>query len=223
MDDRAPLVVFDLDDTLYSERTYVWSALNYVGEMVERYYGLLSVSGTLARHFEEGTPDPIGKFWKEADLPDSGKAQVIAAMHAHFPAISLRRGAVHILSKLKRDSLPFAIITDGRSITQRAKIAALGCAHVNYISISDEVGLPKTDRLRFRQIEAQFPALRYLYVGDNPTKDFVAPNQLGWTTVQLNDDGHNIHSQSGNYAKGHHAQTKISDLHELERLIDGVD
>jgi putative hydrolase of the HAD superfamily len=26
---------------------------------------------------------------------------------------------------------------------------------------------------------------RFVYVGDNPSKDFLAPNQLGWTTVLI--------------------------------------
>ena len=34
-----------------------------------------------------------------------------------------------------------------------------------------------------------------MYIGDNPKKDFVAPNQLNWVTVGLRDDGRNIHPQ----------------------------
>jgi len=36
---------------------------------------------------------------------------------------------------------------------------------------------------------------RFLYVGDNSKKDFVAPNRLGWRTICLKNDGHNIHEQ----------------------------
>ena len=35
----------------------------------------------------------------------------------------------------------------------------------------------------------------FTYVGDNPRKDFIAPNALGWQTVCLKDDGRNIHRQ----------------------------
>ncbi len=39
------------------------------------------------------------------------------------------------------------------------------------------------------------PAAEYVYVGDNPKKDFIAPNSLGWLTIGLRDDGRNIHKQ----------------------------
>ena len=36
---------------------------------------------------------------------------------------------------------------------------------------------------------------RYVYVGDNPRKDFLAPNSLGWFTVGIRSSGRNIHPQ----------------------------
>ena len=218
-----PLFVFDLDDTLYSERSYVYSALRYAGDVIKHYYGMSLAAESLIRFYNDGVPDPIAAFWQEADLPGTAKIQIVAAMRAHLPAISLRPGAVHILATLQRRNLPFVILTDGRSITQRAKIAALGCLHSAYISISEEIGCAKTNPLRFQQVTARFQDMRYLYVGDNPAKDFLVPNSLGWTTVMLIDDGNNIHSQHGNHGENYRAQTSISDLHELERWIDGVD
>ena len=35
----------------------------------------------------------------------------------------------------------------------------------------------------------------FYYIGDNVVKDFIAPNQLGWTTICLLDNGQNIHKQ----------------------------
>ena len=35
----------------------------------------------------------------------------------------------------------------------------------------------------------------FIYVGDNPDKDFIAPKTLGWETICLKDDGSNIHKQ----------------------------
>jgi putative hydrolase of the HAD superfamily len=42
-------------------------------------------------------------------------------------------------------------------------------------------------------MEAHPAAARFLYVGDNPDKDFLAPNRLGWTTVMVRDE-RNLHS-----------------------------
>ena len=42
----------------------------------------------------------------------------------------------------------------------------------------------------------KFPSAdQYIYIGDNPKKDFITPNRLGWTTIGILDSGQNIHSQ----------------------------
>ena len=38
--------------------------------------------------------------------------------------------------------------------------------------------------------------MNYVYIGDNPHKDFITPNKLGWTTICLLDRGQNIHKQN---------------------------
>ena len=35
----------------------------------------------------------------------------------------------------------------------------------------------------------------FIYVGDNLKKDFIYPNQHGWQTICLKNDGQNIHAQ----------------------------
>ncbi len=39
-------------------------------------------------------------------------------------------------------------------------------------------------------------AENYFYIADNPRKDFITPNRLGWTTICLLDRGQNVHSQN---------------------------
>ena len=55
------------------------------------------------------------------------------------------------------------------------------------------------------------------YVADNPAKDFVAPNALGWRTVQLLCAGQ-IHSANPAPEAGR-AQTTIASLDELESVL----
>jgi putative hydrolase of the HAD superfamily len=86
------------------------------------------------------------------------------------------------------------ILTDGRSITQRLKLHALGLSHLKAY-ISEEWASEKPDDRRFRQIMVDFQAASYVYVADNPRKDFVAPNLLDWLTVGLRASGKSIHSQ----------------------------
>ena len=47
----------------------------------------------------------------------------------------------------------------------------------------------------FQIIMSDFPAANYAYIADNPVKDFVGPNSLGWKTIGVRDGGRNIHPQ----------------------------
>jgi putative hydrolase of the HAD superfamily len=61
------------------------------------------------------------------------------------------------------------------------------------------------------------PGLQYIYIADNPAKDFVAPNLLGWKTVQiLRPEGQ---YQSVSAALNGEAQIILTDLREVVRHL----
>ena len=211
--------VFDLDDTLYFERDYSRSALMFVGKLIAKQYQLQGASTRLLELLDQGASSPIDCLWSELALPADAKSGVVTAMHAHSPDIRLRPDANILLDVLRTKRLGFTIVTDGRSITQRAKLTALGCIDAKYISISEEVGLPKTDYRRFKLIEAKFAARQYCYVADNPENDFVAPNSLGWNTFMLLDGGFNIHPQRQPDNPSFAAKFDIRSLIELDRFV----
>lgn len=184
--------VFDLDDTLYKERDYVHSALRFCGNMVHQLYAQSDPSNALIAAFEQEQPDPIGTFWAAHGLPEVAKSGLISAMHAHIPDISLDQTTAKFITDLRAKGAGFAILTDGRSLTQRAKIAALGLLDADIICISEEIGAQKPSETGFKAIEAHSQGRQNIYIGDNPQKDFVAPNALGWQTVMLRDSGQNI-------------------------------
>ncbi len=54
----------------------------------------------------------------------------------------------------------------------------------------DEISLystlaDKLERSALAASNADFPHESFAYISDNPAKDFVAPNRLGWRTIQL--------------------------------------
>jgi putative hydrolase of the HAD superfamily len=212
--------VFDLDDTLYHERDYVRSALHFVGEWVASHYGGLQVFDRLWDLFEAGSKDPVSEMWRAEAFPNQSKLLVLAEMRQHRPVITLRGDAQRLLKCLRQRGRGFSIVTDGRSITQRAKLEALGCLDAKFVSISEEVGIEKTDILRFEAINRLFLADGYCYVGDNPMKDFVAPNTLGWTTVMLKGTEANIHSQVLGADPDFWPKRIICNLGELEDMIE---
>ena len=107
-----------------------------------------------------------------------------------FPHISLDE-MLECLSYLSSFSLA-AILTDGRSITQRLT-KSLGLS--SFPAIFDDYSDTKPSPLRYEFIMKDFPAQAYFYIADNPKKDFLAPNHLGWQTVGLLGSAFNIHSQ----------------------------
>lgn len=56
-----------------------------------------------------------------------------------------------------------------------------------------------------------------IYVGDNAQKDFIAPNAMGWITVQVVRDG-GIHDRD-KMAPGGMPQHRIHSLTELMALV----
>ena len=117
----------------------------------------------------------------------------------HKPNIALCEDVVRTLDALKAEGVRIGLITDGRSVQQRNKIEALGMGRWiknEDIVISEGFGSEKPALANYEFFMKRYPECQdFTYVGDNPRKDFIAPNVLGWMTVCLKDDGRNIHRQ----------------------------
>ncbi|MBQ7341837.1 MAG: HAD-IA family hydrolase [Alistipes sp.] len=90
------------------------------------------------------------------------------------------------------------LITDGYKDTQLNKIQALNLMRYmkrDNIIISEEFGSEKPNPSNYIYFMNKYPDQEYIYVGDNIQKDFLAANELQWTTICLLDDGQNIHKQ----------------------------
>jgi putative hydrolase of the HAD superfamily len=122
---------------------------------------------------------------------------------------------------LTEQGIKWSILTDGRSLTQRRKIASLGLRGASGIYISEERGASKPALDAYLQIlDDQPDAYQFCYIADNPAKDFIAPNALGWNTIMLRDSGSNIHPQSLNVPSEFRAQIEISTLSEILSLTE---
>jgi putative hydrolase of the HAD superfamily len=211
--------VFDLDDTLFAEADYVRSALCWVGDFVSRLYGINDAAEQLLALKQAGAVDAIGDLWVKAALPSSAREAVVAAMRAHLPDIALRPGARAVLDEMRATGDGFGIMTNGRSVTQRAKLAALGCLDARLILISEESGWQKPDARCYQYFADRLPVRQFGYVGDNPAKDFVGANAAGWRTIMLKDDGRHIHRQDVRIAAGAAAGETVTDWLELAAKI----
>ena len=191
MQDQKVRFVFDLDDTLYSERDFEKSGIEFV-------YNNFKIN-----HIELETILKNRKNWIEQIIDDKNNQitlqMVLDTYRNHFPTIQLYKDSKLFLEKLFSLGNEMSLITDGRSITQRNKLRALGIeSFFKNIVISDEVNSEKPSEYNFKRVINNKHVQNYIYIADNPNKDFITPNKLGWTSICLMDRGQNIHKQNFN-------------------------
>ena len=186
-------IVFDLDDTLYSEKEYVRSGFQAIADTLP---SVKQMEEKLWQAFEQ-KKSAIDEVLTEAGLyTDELKQKCLSVYRFHQPNVHLYAGAEELLAKLRADGYKLGIITDGRPEGQRAKIKALGLEGlVDYILVTDELGgveYRKPNQAAFVKMkEALNVAFEEMcYVGDNVKKDFIAPEALGMKAIHfLNADG----------------------------------
>jgi putative hydrolase of the HAD superfamily len=186
-------VAFDLDDTLYPEDDYHTSGLRAVARYAFERHGR-ECANELLDWKSAGVRDLWGRLCQELALDATAKIEFLRVYREHVPAIRLPPASRDTLALAARKCAGIAIVTDGRSVTQRLKADALGLtAYPLYIS--EEWRAEKPDPGRFIPIQNTYKAPQYVYVGDNPKKDFKGPNELGWLTIGVRGTKRNVHSQ----------------------------
>lgn len=195
-------VVFDLDDTLYSEKEYVRSGYRHIANLLPQ---VENAEEKLWDAFRNGKAAIDYVLSCEGIYSEELKAKCLQAYRHQIPDIHLYDGIRELLTDLRNAGIQIGIITDGRPEGQRAKIKALGLeALVDSILITDELGGPqfrKPNDMAFRimQMRLGIPFASMVYVGDNAEKDFQAPKMLGMQWVQFcNEDGLYYHAGNEN-------------------------
>ena len=190
-------IIFDLDDTLYPERSYVLSGFDAVAAA---FTGRLNPSFDLAQRMRELSESPhrrrvFNVVCAEAGVADADAcaAEMVQAYRNHRPMISLFPDAEAALRRY-RGQYRLGLISDGYLAPQDAKIDALGIRdRFDAVILTDQWGRefwkphPRAFQVVMDQFELEPAALTY--VSDNLAKDFVAPNRLGWRTVCVRRPG----------------------------------
>jgi FMN phosphatase YigB (HAD superfamily)/biotin carboxylase len=180
-------VIFDLDDTLYSEKDYIKSGY----KAVAYYLKGNDYADRLWDFFQEGKP-AIDSLLEEIGR-ENEKENCLIRYRNHKPVIRLYNGIAELLKKLKAHGIKVGLVTDGRPEGQRNKIVSLGLENlVDDIIITDELGgiqfrKPCDISLRIVQRRWKLPFEQLMYIGDNAAKDFHAPKQLGMQYTWFNN------------------------------------
>ena len=206
-------IIFDLDDTLYSEKEYVKSGFravsNYLGGGFEEKLWGLFIKGKFA----------IDELLREIGR-ETEKKKVLEIYRNHEPDIHLYDGVKEMLEDLKASGKKVGIITDGRIQGQRKKIEALKIQEmVDDIIITDELGgeqfrKPCDIAFRILQTRWRLQASQMIYIGDNAVKDFQAPLELGMKTLWFNN-------QNGLYltTNGFFVHNVVDNINDIGKYI----
>lgn len=191
--DGLKAVIFDLDDTLYSEKEYVKSGYAAVAKVLPY---VEDAEAKLWKAFEEKKFAIDDVLRSENIYSEELKQKCLEVYRFHQPSIHLYDEAMEILTQLRKKGFQIGIITDGRPEGQRAKIQALNLLQfVDHIIVTDELGgiefrKPNEKAFVLMKERLNIEYAEICYIGDNICKDFIAPQKLGIRSIWFcNKDG----------------------------------
>lgn len=225
-----PVIVFDLDDTLYAERDFAISGFKACERWLEQHHGVGGIVEEMTRLLDAGYMRQLFVDVLKDRVPHSTDAhlnQFIDIYRLHDPEIALYPDAAWALEHFGAHG-PLGLITDGQEEVQSSKVRALDIArrfhHIVYTGALGGRAFSKPHPLSYERMEAELRATgatgRFVYIGDNPAKDFVTPNARGWISVQVHRP-QRIHARAET-APGGAPQYELHSLKELPALLAGL-
>ncbi len=226
-------LVFDLDDTLYPERDYAIGGFKAAAAWACAELGVSVDVDAMTALLDDGHLGQLFPKVLRAARPDHSADDLRAFIRAygqHTPSLFLFADAADALDHWQ-PRVNLGLITDGHAPTQQSKINALALApRFRKIVLTGALGpdraFHKPHPHAFEIMQATLTKVgagdRFVYVGDNLAKDFIAPNTLGWTSVHIDRPAHRhhrIHKHTQAAAGGAPHET-VSSLAELITLLD---
>lgn len=220
-------VVFDLDDTLISEKEYIRSGFKVVSNKIAIDNNLDEdkVFNKALEFFKVSSKEVFNRLLDELEIEYSKDyiLELIKCYREHEPNISFFEDVIPMINILKEKGYKLGIITDGYKETQLRKIEVLKCRKLfDEIIITDELGRefwkPHEKSYKIMAEKLNVGLDEMIYVGDNVEKDFITANRLGLTTVRINRRDNiysNINIQSEFLAK-----YKIKVMNDVSKIIN---
>lgn len=219
-------IIFDMDETLYSERDFVESGFKTAAKYLKERFGI-DEDKLVSQMFEILSTYGRGKVFdillKNLGIYSKDTVLILVYLYrSHKPNIKLYDDSISALEQLKKHEFKLGLITDGIASVQRNKITALDLEHYfDVIICTEELGktFSKPSGVPFKvMLELlQSAAANAIYIGDDVNKDFIGPNSLGIFTVQIKRNSQN--NISSEFEKDVAAKYVIRSLLELWPLI----
>ena len=180
------IIVFDLDDTLYDEKTFFHSGMNAIVDYLSNEYGIpkKNLLRFLKKRIKQKRIQIIDDLLKNFNIYSKTKVKKCLSIYRkHSPKIQLSNDAKSCLKNLKK--FPCYIVTDGNKIVQLNKIRALKLEKLmKKCFLTSNYGLKNAKPspycfMKICNLENVKPQ-DIMYVGDNPNKDFIGIKPLGF-------------------------------------------
>jgi len=217
------ILIFDLDDTLYDESQFVHGGLEAVAAYGAEQWGWnasTSLETLRAVLDSEGRGKVFDRWLEGRDAWSRGRVRdCVRVYRNHRPDIELFPAGRRMIERY-RPRGPLYLVTDGHKIVQRNKVDSLGLwQEFQRVFITHRFGVaaakPSTYCFERIRAEAGCDWSEMVYVGDNPTKDFVNLNPLGALTIRVLTGVH----RAVPALPGYDAVSTIADLDALPEAL----
>lgn len=219
-------IIFDLDDTLYAERNYVFSGFRAVAIWGEQRFdwSVEEIYADLVKRFEGGNRRKTFDSWfvSQGLPPDEHVAPMVQVCRQHTPILNPFLGATGLLGRLSGGNR-LGLVRDGWLSVHQSKLAALKLErHFRAVVFSDEWGRsarkpnPRPFEIAMERLTVH-PA-RSVYIADNPQKDFFGARCAGMFTVRSRQPEGLDCGQESIFAD-HEPNYEVNDFVELEYFL----
>jgi putative hydrolase of the HAD superfamily len=221
-------VIFDLDDTLISEKEYVKSGYRHVSKIIEQKFQIDQnlIYQDLMNLFKISSLKVFNRLFDKYNILYTNELilNLVNGYRGHLPTINFYDDVLPCLFGLKEFGIKLGMITDGYAIAQRQKLNALGAEkYFDEIVVTDELGReywkpnPKGFEIIRDVFDVNFNEM--IYIGDNPEKDFYINSIYPVKTIRIiREDS----IYTNNYYLGTKENYTITSLHNFITIFQNV-
>lgn len=224
---KAKAVLFDLDDTLISEKEYIKSGYKHISKILGRkldkdekelYELLLKLLGESSQNVFNRLLEKFEFNYTRNDI-----LYFVEEYRNHLPKIVFFDDVLPFLDILKNKEIKTGIITDGYLNAQQQKIKAVGASnYFDNIIVTDELGRefwkphPKPFEIMKHVLDVEYDEM--VYIGDNPKKDFYISSIYPIKTIRVKREN-GVYATS-EYFQGVKEDITISSLKEINDVLN---
>ena len=189
--------IFDMDDTLFCERDFVFSGYRAVASKVYTDHSV-DIEGELRALFlRGGRGDLFSLALNSFDVPfdESYVKGLVDIYRSHRPNIRPFLDVIPTLDFLKKRGVKIGLVSDGWLSVQQRKLMSLGIDRFfDSIVFTDSINgvkswKPAVDGFNECLKELKLEPSESIYIGDNPQKDFIGAKSLGMNTIRVHRRG----------------------------------